>query len=135
MTPVFVDTAGWLALINKRDSLHQQSRRIMASLERPGLKLVTTEFVLLEVADALCTPQLRATAINFVESARRRSDLQILPLSDELLQVGWEIYRRRPDKAWGLTDCISFAAMTRENLTIAFTSDHHFEQAGFGKLM
>lgn len=135
MTAIFVDTAGWLALINKRDSLHQKSRQIMESLARPDLKLVTTEFVLLEVADALGAPHLRSTAINFVETARQRSDLQILPLSGELLQAGWEIYRQRLDKAWGLTDCISFAAMTRESLTVAFTSDHHFEQAGFSKLM
>ena len=50
-------------------------------------------------------------------------------------KTGWQLYSQRLDKEWGLTDCISFAAMTRENIVTAFTSDHHFEQAGFAKLM
>lgn len=42
---------------------------------------------------------------------------------------------KRPDKDWGLTDCISFAVMTQEGITQALTSDRHFEQAGFTKLL
>ena len=77
----------------------------------------------------------RGVAINFVNQARQRPDLMILPLGEELLQAGWQLFSQRPDKDWGLTDCISFAAMTRESLTNAFTSDAHFAQAGFEKLL
>ena len=134
METVFVDTAAWIALINSRDALHERALQVMAQLARDKTQLVTTEFVLLEVADALCAPHLRSVTIAFIESARRRQDLRILPL-DDLLQSGWELYKARPDKNWGLTDCISFAAMTRENLTRAFSSDSHFAQAGFEKLL
>ena len=41
----------------------------------------------------------------------------------------------RPDKAWSLTDCISFAVMAERGLTEALTADHHFEQAGFRVLL
>ncbi len=51
------------------------------------------------------------------------------------LDEGWMLYSQRPDKDWGLTDCISFAVMTQEGITQAFTSDRHFEQAGFTKLL
>lgn len=37
----------------------------------------------------------------------------------------------RADKAWSLTDCISFSVMTERRLSDALTADHHFEQAGF----
>jgi hypothetical protein len=35
------------------------------------------------------------------------------------------------DKDWRLTDCISFVVMKREGIDIAYSSDHHFGQAGF----
>ena len=44
-------------------------------------------------------------------------------------------YVRRPDKAWSLTDCISFVVMTDRGLTEALTGDHHFEQARFHDLL
>lgn len=131
MGKVFVDTAAWIALINSRDALHGRSLQVMAALARDKTQLVTTEFVLLEVADALCAPHLRAVTIAFIESARRCHDARILPLKDGLLQRDWELYQARSEKDWGLTDCISFAAMSRENLARAFSSDAHFAQAGF----
>ncbi len=52
-----------------------------------------------------------------------------------LLEAGWALYKQRPDKDWGLTDCISFVVMQREVKARAFTSDQHFAQAGFVKLL
>jgi predicted nucleic acid-binding protein len=39
------------------------------------------------------------------------------------------------DKEWSLTDCVSIAVMENEQIKEAFSSDHHFEQAGFSKLL
>jgi hypothetical protein len=63
------------------------------------------------------------------------ASLQIIPLSSDLLNLGWMLYSQRLDQDWGLTDCISFIVMMNEGITEAFTSDRHFEQAGFSKLM
>lgn len=38
-------------------------------------------------------------------------------------------------KEWGLTDCISMVVMQERGVVRAFASDHHFEQAGFIRLM
>jgi predicted nucleic acid-binding protein len=62
-------------------------------------------------------------------------NLQIIPVSPTLLADGWTLYCQRLDKEWGLTDCTSFVVMTQAQITQAFTSDHHFEQAGFIKLL
>ncbi len=46
-----------------------------------------------------------------------------------------ELYRHRPDKEWGTTDCISFVVMQDYGLTEALTTDEHFKQAGFRALL
>jgi predicted nucleic acid-binding protein len=57
MRAVFADTFYFLALLNRRDPFHQSA---VASSRIESLRIVTTEFVLLEVADALCQPSQRS---------------------------------------------------------------------------
>jgi predicted nucleic acid-binding protein len=58
-----------------------------------------------------------------------------VPASSSLVADGWHLYASRSDKEWSLTDCISIVIMQREKIEQAFTSDHHFAQAGFTKLL
>ncbi len=135
MPSVFVDTAAWIALLNVRDILHADAKQSLTSLPRHGTRLVTTEFILLEVADALAAVGIKARTITFLNKLRREPDLRIIPVDSSLLAEGWSLYGRRLDKEWGLTDCTSFVVMMREGIGEALTSDHHFEQAGFVKLL
>ena len=136
MPKVFVDTAAWIALINvSSDVLHTPAQQVMNTLSQQNALLVTTEFVLLEVADALSAPGFRTKVVTFLNHLRQLTVLQITPASSSMFAEGWRLYSQRPDKEWGLTDCISFAAMMQEQTTQAFTSDRHFEQAGFVKLL
>lgn len=135
MTKVFVDTAAWIALLNVRDALHQQANDVMDKLVRLKTPLVTTEFVLLEVDDALSTPASRGQTVSFINSLRQLESVKIICVSQQLLDEGWVFYSQRPDQDWGLTDCISFVVMTQEGITQALTSDRHFQQAGFVKLL
>ncbi len=64
---VFVDTAAWIALLNTRDNYHTPAFKVMTRLRQQSALLVTTEFVLLEVADAFSQPSLRTKTINFIE--------------------------------------------------------------------
>jgi uncharacterized protein len=132
---VFVDTAAWIALANADDELHLRANQVMSDLLSRKIGLVTTEFVLLEVADALTMPHLRSTTIQFINRLRQTPILDIISLSEDLLSDGWTLYGQRWDKDWGLTDCTSFVVMLSEQITQAFTSDRHFEQAGFAKLL
>ncbi len=135
MTKVFVDTAAWLALINVDDDFHQLAKQVRIQLQQDNLSLVTSNFVLLEVADALTALKFRSKTINFINRLQNLSGLQIIPVSQSLFDAGWQLYTQRLDKDWGLTDCISFAIMQQEEITLAFTSDRHFEQAGFIRLL
>ena len=135
MAKVFVDTVAWIALLNVDDALHEQARQVMGTLRQQNARLITTEFVLLEVADALSAPSIRSQTVAFIEGMRQLPILQVVPVSQELFAEGWVLYGERSDKDWGLTDCTSFVIMNQGQITEAFTSDHHFEQAGFISLL
>jgi predicted nucleic acid-binding protein len=132
---VFVDTAAWIALINQRDALHNSALEISKNLRQKQVSLVTTEFVLLEVAVGLCNLPIRLNTINFIDGLYQLPKLKIIRLDKILFDAGWQLYKQRLDKEWSLTDCISFVVMRYESITQAFTSDRHFEQARFIKLL
>ena len=54
---------------------------------------------------------------------------------DTLFHRARELFRERPDKQWGITDCISFVVMQEHDVTEALTADQHFEQAGHRALL
>ena len=135
MSTVLVDTAAWIALVNTRDELHDRAKQTMAELRDSSVALVTTEFVLIEVANAFCASAWRGKAIKLIEGLRLLPNLRIIEAESSLLSDGWQLYCDRLDKEWSLTDCVSIAVMEKEQIKDAFTSDHHFEQAGFVKLL
>jgi predicted nucleic acid-binding protein len=107
----------------------------MHQLEQEQVHLVTTELVWIEVADSLSAASIRSRTVVFVEGLRQLPILRIIPAQKPLLTDAWSLYSQRADKDWGLTDCSSFVVMTQEKIVRAFTSDHHFQQAGFTALM
>jgi predicted nucleic acid-binding protein len=94
-------------------------------------RLVTTEWVLMEVADALSAPEARTTAVAFLQAVRADPLFDVVGYVPAVYQAGFDLFASRPDKAWSLTDCISFGVMTAQGLSEALTADRHFEQAGF----
>jgi uncharacterized protein len=132
MKAVFADTFYFLALLNERDAAHN---RAVSVSRTTGLRLVTTEFVLLELADALCRPGQREEALALWNLVQMEPAFRLVTATSELIQRGRELYRGRPDKEWSLTDCISFVVMQDEQLGEALTGDRHFEQAGFKILL
>ena len=70
MRKVFVDTVAWIALINISDGLHTPAQQVMNDLRQQNAQLVTTEFVLIEVADALSAPIVRSHTVAFINGLR-----------------------------------------------------------------
>jgi len=52
-----------------------------------------------------------------------------------LNQQALDLLRRRVDKSWSLCDAVSFVLMHDFEVHEALTTDHHFEQAGFTRLL
>ena len=129
---VFADTAYYVAEVNPKDSLHALARAFTFGYSG---RIVTTEFVLVEVAPFLVRGQGRKAYIDLIRNLRNDPLTTILPASSDYFDRGVELFAARPDKEWSLTDCISFEVMTELELTDALTADQHFEQAGFRPLL
>lgn len=132
MSHVFADSFCFIALLNPADHHHKAA---VAFSEGLGERLVTTRWVLVEVADALSAPATRRRATTFLRRVDADPQVLVEPLDDDRFARGFDLYARRSDKAWSLTDCISFVVMNDRGLTDALTGDHHFEQAGFRALL
>jgi predicted nucleic acid-binding protein len=132
MTPVFADASYYIALLSPRDQHHSDAVRVSSALRQT---IVVTEFVLIELANALADVESRERALGLWENLRRDSNTTIVPASSELVTRGVKLYGDRLDKEWSLIDCISFVVMEELGITDALTADHHFEQAGFRALL
>ena len=132
MNPVFADTFYFLALLNKRD---EQRERVLSMTRKLQGELVTSEWVFMELADALADTLGRPLVRPFIERFRSDARSTVIPASQSIFERGLELYSDRKDMDWSLTDCTSFVIMTDRHLREALTGDHHFEQAGYVALL
>lgn len=132
MNAIFADTFYFLALLNPGDASHAEARAIGRRLAG---RLVTTGYVLTEIADAFAAPRDRPRFLALLVALEADPSVTIVPSSDDLFRRGVDLYRQRPDKAWSLTDCVSFVVMDDHGATEALTGDHHFQQAGYLALL
>ena len=128
---LFADTFYFIALLNTKDKMHARAIALTKGTER----LLTTEWVLTELADGLAPRKQRGAFLSLLQRLRGRATVEIAHASHALFDRGIDLYSRRPDKDWSLTDCISFIVMQEHGITNALTGDHHFEQAGFNALL
>lgn len=128
----FADTAYFLALLNPRDQLHDQA--IIFSQDQK-IQLITTTWILVELANAVCASPQRQKFVDFTRGLIRMDAVRLIPANQDWFAQGFDFYRRRLDKEWSLTDCISFLVMQEHGVSEALTADHHFTQAGFRALL
>jgi uncharacterized protein len=132
---LFLDTSYAIALSSPPDQYHARAVALAQQIETQQRGLLTTRAVMLEIGNALAKPRYRAKAVRLLQAMEQDPAVEILPLSEELYARAMGLYRDRPDKEWGLTDCVSFVVMQERGLREALTTDDHFRQAGFRPLL
>ncbi len=129
---IFLDTGYLLAMVDPRDELHA---RALAWTRVLRDSMLVSEIVLWECGNHLSAPAERPKFHALIERLRANPRCRIVPASAELFTAALEFHRRHADKAWSLTDCLSFHLMQEAGITRALAHDRHFEQAGFEPLL
>jgi len=132
---VFLDAGYAIALSASSDRFHERALRLAEMLEKARTPLVTTPAVLLEIGNALAKQRYRHAAVLLLDALSQDPNVQVVPLTEELYARALSLYSERPDKEWGMTDCLSFVVMRDREVAAALTADAHYQQAGFRALL
>lgn len=132
---VFLDTSYVIALSVRQDQHHGAAAELSARMRGARTRLVTTRAVLIEVANAFARRRYRTVAVEVLRALEADRATEILAITEDRYAAAWDLYVSRPDREWGLTDCVSFTVMRELGLTHALTADRHFEQAGYAALL
>jgi predicted nucleic acid-binding protein len=131
----FADTSFLIALAVPSDQDHVRAQEWFDRWDEEGWSVVTTEAVLIEFLNALSQPVARLVALRWFDFLRQEPSVKIIQVDAVLFEQAVQLYRARPDKSWGLTDCISFTVMDQQGITEALSADRHFVQAGYQALL
>jgi len=128
MSGIFLDTGYLIALVNKRDNFHNVSVEASKKFHGP---FITTQLILVELANSLCLPPQKPLAVNIIEKMQQDPLTTIVSLSSDRFEKAFSLFKKRSDKAWGFIDCFSFIVMDEREIKLALTFDEHLRQAGY----
>jgi predicted nucleic acid-binding protein len=133
---LFVDTSGWVCIVDQDDPLHRQARTLYKRAISQKRQLVTTNYIIAELVALLESRNLvtRQEIFAFVDHIKLAPTISIVHVDTNTDDEAWQLLKNRADKAWSLVDATSFVIMQRMQLPEALTTDHHFTQAGFIRL-
>ena len=132
---VFMDSGGFLALWDSSDEHHKGAVRLQNELVRKRRRFVTSEYIVDETATLLLMRHSHTAARDFLDTMERSDAVRLEWVGPERFLAATNFFRRHKDKEWSFTDCVSFTMMRELRIGEAFTTDHHFQQAGFRALL
>ena len=132
---VFVDSSGFFALWEAGDQHHTKAVRLQQELILKRKHFITTEYVVDETATLLRMRHSHAAAADFLTSVEDSEVLRMEWIGPDRFHAAAQLFRRHTDKEWSFTDCVSFVVMREFRIRDAFTTDHHFKQAGYIPLL
>jgi predicted nucleic acid-binding protein len=132
---VFLDTNGWLALLNASDALHVSAAEVWLLVGRSQKRIVLTDWIIAETGNGLARAKATSRFGEAVQRVLESPRAEIVFVDKLLLEQAVQMIHQLADKSWGLVDCASFLVMRDRGMTDAFTCDRHFEQAGFCRLL
>jgi len=129
---MLLDTSGLMCLFDRDDFCHEDAKTFFnASSFRITHNYVLSEFVAL--TNARRAP--RKLSLDFVTSIQDDISIKTVYVDESLHRDALNLSQERLDKTWSLCDAVSFLLMQQHGIIEALTTDHHFEQAGFIRLL
>ncbi|WP_404783238.1 type II toxin-antitoxin system VapC family toxin [Altericista sp. CCNU0014] len=129
---LLLDTSGLLCYVHKSERQHWQAVQFLnASSQNLTHSYVLSEFVAL----ALVRRFSRLATLTFVSDLLENPDIAVVWVDKALHCKAVNFLIKRPDKNYSLCDAVSFVLMHQHGIREALTTDHHFEQEGFQRLL
>ena len=129
---MLLDTSGLFCLVSKRDHRHAEARRHWhAARVRLTSSYVLAEFVALAHARGLP----REGTLSFTATLPDDPTVEVVWVDESLHRQALVLLQARLDKTYSLCDAVSFLLMRERGLREALTTDRHFEQEGFVRLL
>src|SRR5205085_9711582 len=100
--PVFLDSNGLVALLNRRDSLNAKADSLFRELGQARRPVVLTDGILAETGNGLARLPARSVFPQTVERFQKSPQFSIVFVSPDLMQRALKLYAGRGDKSWGL---------------------------------
>jgi uncharacterized protein len=126
---VFVDTSALYGIVDNDDAHHAAAVAIWAELLERERDLLTTNYVLLEIAVFLQN-RLGLTALHtFHEDIAPLLRVEWIGAQQHYAATGAVLAAGR--KKLSIVDCVSFQVMREHDVRVAFCIDRHFREQGF----
>ena len=134
---LFIDTSGWASLFVNTQPYYLQTEQHFRLAVQQQRDIVTTNYVIAELVALLSSPLriYRLRIFEIVDAIKTVPYVEVIHINAVTDTTAWELCKSRLDKAWSLVDCTSFVVMQQLGIQEALTTDQHFEQAGFVRLL
>jgi uncharacterized protein len=130
---MLLDTSGLLCFLHKNEPKHSTAVSFIA--ETNGIFL-THNYVLAElVALSLVRGFPQTNLLPYMLEMLNNPEIEIVWVDEHLHQEAMELLLSRQDKTYSLCDAVSFVLMRKNGISAALTTDKHFEQEGFIRLL
>jgi uncharacterized protein len=129
---IFVDTSGWLAAINSRDSHHHDVAETYDDLVAKKTSFVTSNLVVAEMHALMVRERGASDGCALLDAIYGDPLYRVVSVDRDLESDATDRWLRRFTKSKiSITDAVSFEIMRREKIREALALDHHFEVAGY----
>lgn len=126
---IFIDTSFIIALEDADAPEHEKALNCWEKIK--PCKIITTSYIFDETVTFIKRRLGYKKAVETGKRLRESSSVDIIHISEEDVEKGWEMFLKYDDKGYSLTDCISFVIMQKMKMIEALTLDTHFKQMGF----
>ena len=129
---MLLDTSGLLCCFDADEVRHDDAVKLYDDAAiRITHNYVLAEFVALGQARRLAREATLAFAADVVNDA----DVEVVWIDPLLHHEAMRLLQSQLDKSYSLCDAVSFLLLQQRRIVDALTTDHHFEQAGFRRLL
>jgi predicted nucleic acid-binding protein len=132
-----VDTSGWANLFIATESYHHQAKKWFLQSRQQHDQLITSNYVITELVALFYSPLRipRPQLFQYIDAITTASYITLIHIDPTIHDEAWQLLKNRRDKNWSLVDATSFIIMKQWKLSLALTTDRHFQQAGFIKIL